>query len=250
MAILPALLFMAPIWLTIGILTSKKGSEQRAQLKIFLGGVMLLLSPVLLYAIVTLPLLWVNNSSDYPKITGPEPKVQRAGFPFTVSYTVAGEPATFEGTLVCEFGTYREKADGTGRYRTWGESYGGGRTGQTIYRQKDIKEYYDGIQWAPCAALSQGLDEEDRYDLRIKICFGNPGYYMGDGEKDPQYPCVEVGVYWVPEEWIEFSLAETTIYGEEIYDSPILAAYGIQITGVEIADPIENSFSEPDEGKT
>ena len=175
---------------------------------------------------------------------------KRAGFPFTVSYTVAGEPATFEGTLVCQFGSYQEKADGTGKYRTWGESYGGGRTGQTIYRREGIKEYYDGIQWAPCAALSQGLDEEDRYDLRIKICFGNPGYYMGDGEKDPQYPCIEVGVYWVPEEYTEFNLVETTIYGDEIYDSPILAAYGIQITGVEIADPIENSFSEPDEGKT
>lgn len=243
MAILSAILAVSPIWLIIGILTSKKGSEQRARLKIILGAVLILLSPVLLYAVATLPLLWVTNSSSH--VSGPEPKVRRAGFPFTVSYTLDGEPATFEGTMVCEFGGYWEKDDGTGKYRTWGESYGGGKTGQTIYRLEDIKEYYDGTQWARCADVSQGLTEEDRYDLRIKIWFGNPAYYMGDGEADPKYPCVEVGVYWIPDGSTEMSLARTTIYGENIYGSPILAAYGIQITGWEIADPIENSFPEP-----
>ncbi len=244
MAILPALLFMAPIWLTIGILTSKKGSDQREGLKGCLTLVMILLSPALILGtLITLPAL-------YPEPSGPEPQVWSAEFPFTLSYTVDGVPVTVQDTMNCWFFGYMWNSEGKGSHREWHDSYGDRRNhGQLLYQQEDVEEYYDGTQWVQLAGNVEGWDEEKQYDLKIRMWIGDPAYYMGDAEEPSEdYPHVAVGVY---EHGIGHRLVGKTLYGEEIYDSPILDAYGVQITDWEItADPIENSFSEPDEGKT
>lgn len=240
MAILSAILAVSPIWLIIGILTSKKGSEQRTQLKIALGAVLILLSPVLLYAVATLPLPF------YAEPDGPEPQIWKAEFPFTLSYTLNGEPVTVEDTMNCYFGGYMQDLAGDGEQRVWHAFYGSKNTfGLILYKQENVKEYYDGTQWVQGEGTIEGWDEKEQYDMEIRLWVGDPSYYMGDVEKPSEfYPQVSVGVY-EPDSYIP--RVSQILSGQDIYDSPCLAAYGLQITSLEVADPIKNSFSPPEE---
>lgn len=156
-----------------------------------------------------------------------KPEIRKAEFPFRLEYQInEGEPLVIEDTLICR---YAGISAGTNqKHRKWSYRYGSGNDEIILFVDEGIAKVYneDGE-----------LFEDGDYKIEINLYPGLPSYYMGDGENF-NYPYIFCNVKNEKGDGFRESVS-----GSAIFDSPLLAKYGIKIISWEIADPIENTFT-------
>lgn len=218
------LLFIVLFLFLIYALTSKNTSLRT--------GVLAVLSPFLTLGLIVAMITWFL--AFYPSLSTPnppKPEIEQAEFPFTLEYTINDTPVTIEDVLVCKFNGFHYNTYEAAKKWTW-RSYYKSKSGEPVLlKQEDVTTVYKDSVW---------IEEEGPYNVRIYLDPGLPSYFMGDADEDPYHgPTVYYEVYDAEGHRIIWQ----GIYDSDIYDSPLLAAYGIKITRWEIADPIENTFS-------
>lgn len=175
----------------------------------------------------------------YPWITSPnppEPKLQELEFPFMLEYISGDSLITIEDSLICKYDGLIYNDATSKKERVWASAYSSGNK-DIVLLKCNTKTIYNEVG---------EITGEGDYDIVIYLYPGLAAYYMGEVDGTTlKYPVI---YYEIKENGCKIS--SQGIYGADIFDSPLLAAYGIKIINWEIASPIENSFERQGDGSS
>ena len=194
--------------------------------------VLIVLSPFLTLGLIVAVITWFI--AFYPSLSTPnppKPEIKQAEFPFTLEYTINDTPVTIEDVLICKFNGFNYNTAEAAKKRKWRSYYKSGSGDPVLFKQEDATTIYKDSVW---------IEEDGPYNVSIYLDPGLPSYFMGDADG---YTYRGPPVYYEVYDAEGHRIIWQGIHGSDIYDSPLLAAYGIKITRWEIADPIENTFS-------
>lgn len=161
-----------------------------------------------------IPSLFLPNPS--------KPNITYAEFPFTLVYEINGEKKTVEDTLICEYNGV-EINTGQGKIRKWRQKFASGNPKILLWVGENVKSL-------------EGFSSSIMARQEIFFYPGPAWYYMGDGEKELNFPGVaffEQAPGFSGNDGVEGYLFE----GEKLFER-----FGIKIISWECAPPIKNYF--------